>query len=104
MGLFGSSKKRQDHARPKISDPIIAYYSIKPLPPIPTQPKKYQAYSVSSKKKMPANVHKPLPKLPRDEAYKGDPLARVGQAASKGKVERGHNVKSVAGAVYWSSR
>ena len=101
MGFFGSSKKRQDRAKPQISDPIIAYYSTKPLPPIPQQPKKYQAYSVSPKKK-PGNVNKPLPKLPKDAAFKGDPMASLGQAASQGKVFKGHNVKSVAGAVYWN--
>lgn len=100
MGFFSSSKKRQDRAKPKISDPIIAYYSTKPLPPIPLQPKKYQAYSASTKKK-PANVNKPLPKLPKEAAFKGDPMATLGQAASQGKVVRGHNVKSVAGNVYW---
>ena len=104
MGLFGSSKKRQDRTKPKISDPIIAYYSTKPLPPIPHQPKKYQAYSASPQKKKPANVHKPLPQLPREAAFKGDPQAKLGQAASQGKVVRGHNVRSVAGDLYWSYR
>lgn len=99
MGFF-SSNKRQDRAKPKISDPIVEYYRTKPLPPLPLQPKRYQAYSASSNKK-PLNVNKPLPKLPKEAAFKGDPNARFGETASKGKVVRGHTVKSVAGDVYW---
>ena len=102
MGCFSSSDKRQDRVKPEISDPIIAYYSTKPLPPIPRQPQKYQAYSASPKNKKPANVNKPLPKLPREAAFKGDPMAKLGQAASHGRVVKGQNVKSVAGDVYWA--
>lgn len=98
MGFF-SSKKRQDRSKPKVSDPITEYYRTKPLPPIPSQPKKYQAYNGKSSKK-PVNLNKPLPKLPKEAAFKGDPMASFGDKASKAKVVRGHKVKSMAGVVY----
>lgn len=97
MGFF-SSKKRQDRSKPQISDPITEYYRNKPLPPVPSQPKKYQAYNAKSSKK-PANLNKPLPKLPREGAFKGDPMASFGNKAGKAKVVRGLKVKSMAGQV-----
>ena len=86
--VFFSSKKRQDRSKPQISDPIIEYYRNKPLPPVP-QPKK-----------KPANLNKPLPRLPKDAAFKGDPMASFGNTmAGKAQVVGGQKVKSMAGQV-----